>query len=285
MGEKFNISKNHRLRFFTFLGLLLILPTILMVALRLDKEEVLIVEEKELNETADVVHMDDSLIIPLVYENISVLDSLEGQELKEKFVDVLLPSILIAKYRIDEKRKKLLRLKKKKRWHKQDSAFYKELAEAYKASSADELLDKMVTHPNSIILAQAAIESGWGRSRFCKDANNLFGVWSYDKDEPRIKASFTRGDRPIFLRKYDNLSQSIEDYFKILARSGSYKKFRESRKDGDDPFEMVNHLIYYSELRGNYVNMVKRIMAQNDLTKYDHYKIDPEYIVVERKFQ
>ena len=31
-----------------------------------------------------------------------------------------------------------------------------------------------------LLLAQAALESGWGTSRFAKEGNNLFGIRTYD---------------------------------------------------------------------------------------------------------
>ena len=33
--------------------------------------------------------------------------------------------------------------------------------------------------PISLALAQGAIESGWGKSRFAKEANNIFGHWTW----------------------------------------------------------------------------------------------------------
>jgi len=43
----------------------------------------------------------------------------------------------------------------------------------------DSYMKKINIIPTSIILAQAALESGWGNSRFTKEANNIFGHWTY----------------------------------------------------------------------------------------------------------
>mgnify|MGYP000303691148 CR=1 FL=1 len=266
-------------KFFIALGALILLPTFILLIVKLEMEEVLKVENVDLHAVSDIINFNDSLIVPIVYENIEVLDSLEGDSLRHKFIEVLLPSVLIAKYRIEEKRKRLIQIRKKVKWHKRDSSYYLLLKEDYKAGDLDDLIYKMQTHPNSIVLAQAAIESGWGRSRFCKEANNLFGVWSFNKNEPRIRASSQRGDKAIYLKKYETLSHSIEDYFKILARANAYKSFRTSRVESTDPFEMVNHLIYYSEKRWGYVRLLKIIMRKSDLTQYDAFKIDPQYFV------
>ena len=37
--------------------------------------------------------------------------------------------------------------------------------------------------PNELIIAQAVIETGWGKSRFANEGNNLFGIRTWDQDE------------------------------------------------------------------------------------------------------
>ena len=45
----------------------------------------------------------------------------------------------------------------------------------HKYDLVNELLDRVDVIPNSIVLAQAANESGWGTSRFATEFNALFG--------------------------------------------------------------------------------------------------------------
>src|SRR6056300_1572835 len=40
--------------------------------------------------------------------------------------------------------------------------------------------------PTEMIVAMAALESGWGTSRFAIEGNNLFGIRTYDKDIPHM---------------------------------------------------------------------------------------------------
>ncbi len=75
----------------------------------------------------------------------------------------------------------------------------------------------MKTHPVSIVLAQAAIESAWGESRFFKKGNNIFGMWSYNRKEPRMRARETRNGKPVYLKKYRSLSDAIDDYFVTMV--------------------------------------------------------------------
>ena len=40
--------------------------------------------------------------------------------------------------------------------------------------------------PFEMIIGQAALESGWGTSRFAKEAKNLFGIRVFSKDSPHL---------------------------------------------------------------------------------------------------
>ena len=60
-----------------------------------------------------------------------------------------------------------------------------EVAKKYRIKNINdkkEFLIKVNTIPVSLVLAQAALESGWGKSRFVRKANNIFGHWSYSGD-------------------------------------------------------------------------------------------------------
>jgi len=253
------------------------------IDMRMNRELVLDVEHVTMTSFADVVPVTDSLVKPVLYDSIVSLRDLEGGSLKQTFINIVLPAILIARHKIKRRKEQLIQLRDKKDWKPEDSTFYKQWATAYEADSLSELIMKHHTHPSSIVLAQAAVESGWGTSRFFRVANNLFGIWSFDPDEPRIKASSGRGERAIYLRKYENLTHSIEDYFDVLARSYAYEKFRQARAKDISSLELVNHLIYYSERRWAYVRQIKTIMQQNNLMQYDSCTIDPQYFVYRSK--
>ena len=44
--------------------------------------------------------------------------------------------------------------------------------------------------PKELIIAQAAIETGWGKSRFANEGNNLFGIRTWNIDEPHLLPIF-----------------------------------------------------------------------------------------------
>jgi len=135
----------------------------------------------------------------------------------------------------------------------------------------------MKTHPVSIVLAQAAIESGWGESRFFKEGNNIFGMWSVNKNEPRIRAKETRNGKAVYLKKYNSLSDAIDDYFVTIGR-GAYKSFRKQRDITKDPLKLVQYLINYCELREQYTKKLRKFIIANNLEDFDDFQIDKIYL-------
>jgi Bax protein len=187
----------------------------------------------------------------------------------------------VAKYSIEQNRKKLLMLREEKHWESADSSFYLDMRRRYKAKSIDDMIARMGTLPNSIVLAQAAVESGWGQSRFFLQGSNLFGVWSFNQFEPRIAAGKTRSKKKIYLRSYQDMSASVIHYFEILSHARPYKSLRSARRETTDPFKLLPYLKNFSERRTAYTDQLKKVIVRNNLTQYDQYQIDPAYIIEE----
>ena len=225
-----------------------------------------------------IVLIQDSLVRPILYTNIDGLEQLPFHKAKATFISAILPSILVAKHQIHTTKNKVNRLREKKRWSRTDSSLYADLKRQYRAKNIDDLVERLVTLPNSIVLAQAAIETGWGESRFFVQASNLFGIWSFDDSESRIAAGKNRDDKTIFLRSYNDMSRSIVDYFEVLARHSAYKSLRKKRQQTSNPYLLIPHLKNYSERKSWYTKQLKKVIRQNNLTKYDRYRIDPAYL-------
>ncbi len=226
-----------------------------------------------------IVMVEDSMVKPIVYTHIGDFDVRPAAKAKKLFISMVLPSVLITKYNLERERMKVHDLSKKRKWKKKDSTYYNELKIKYKARDIENLLKRMSTVPNSIVLAQAAVESGWGRSRFFREGNNVFGMWSYNSTDERLRASIKRESGPVHVRAYADISESIGDYFKTLATARAYRGLRTALQETSDPFVLLPHLKYYSERRLDYTDQLKRIIEQNNLTQYDRYQIDPKYLV------
>ncbi|MEQ9412647.1 MAG: glucosaminidase domain-containing protein, partial [Cyclobacteriaceae bacterium] len=191
-----------------------------------EKQKTLQITRVKVDSLSQIHIIKDSLVKPIVYTQIIDLGNQPIPKAKALFISAVLPSILITKHNLETERKKVHKLKEKEKWNKEDSIYYFNLEKQYKASDIENLLKRMSTVPNSIVLAQAAVESGWGKSRFFKEGNNIFGMWSYNRNEPRIKAGLKRASGPIHVRAYDDISQSIADYFKTLGSAHAYRELR-----------------------------------------------------------
>jgi Bax protein len=230
---------------------------------------------------SQIIPVNDSLVRPIIYVNVSGFEKYPFHEVKSTFISLVLPSILIAKHKIKVRRERLYSLRERKIWNKEDSVLFANELKYYKAKNFEDLLPRLETLPTSIVLAQAAVETGWGHSRFFTEGNNLFGIWSVKKDESRMVANKTRKDQKIYLKAYPDLSLSVVDYFETLGRARAYRSLRSAIATTKDPFTLLPHLKYYSEQRLRYVTKLKKIISQNDFMKYDNYQIDPAYMIEE----
>lgn len=226
-----------------------------------------------------IVLVTDSLVKPLLYSHVSGLEKLPVPKAKATFVSAVLPAVLVARLQVEENRKKITELKAQKHWNSIDSTFYLDLKRRYKAKDLNDLLSRMITLPTSLVLAQASIESGWGQSRFFLEGNNLFGIWSFNKFEPRIAAAKTRNKKRIYLRSYDHMAESIVHYYEVLGKANAYESLRAAAQETEDPYKLLPLLANFSERRNAYTRQLKKVIDRNDFTKYDRYQIDPEYFV------
>jgi len=191
------------------------------------------------------------------------------QEKKERFKKLLLPAVTEAYNNLNRRYLEVAQELKQER----QSARINQLKQEYKAASDQELLAALKPHPISIALAQAAIESAWGTSRFFREANNVFGVWSFDPNEPRIAAGQKRGDKTIWVKRYKNVTASVLDYYRVIAKGNAFTAFRTLRLNSNDPFMLVTKLDRYSERGGEYGKELTAMIRFNKFTTYDQHKL------------
>jgi Bax protein len=223
----------------------------------------------------------DSLVRPFLYTNVQGFDSLTLAEAKSRFIAVMLPAILVAKHERETDQLKFKKLQEKEDWDRDDSTYYQYLRDRYQIKKIEHALHRMQTFPNSMVLAQAAVESGWGKSRFFVNAKNVFGIWSFSDEDFRVEARAVRGDKKVYLRAYRDVSGSVRDYFDVLSRSNAFRGLRIIRETSANPYELLPYLRNYSERKGAYTRLLKKVIDQNQLTRYDNYTIHPDYLIEE----
>ncbi|PKQ67005.1 hypothetical protein BZG01_09400 [Labilibaculum manganireducens] len=239
----------------------------------------------EIENVEDVHTILDSCVTPYIYTKVVSLRGLPVDEKKMKFVEMLLPSILVSQHSLYQK---ITRVEHIEHWllthplmMKNDSLFLFKLFETYNCNEIPELKIRLKPHPASIVLGQAALESGWGSSRFFNEGNNVFGIWSYDAGENRIQALVGRDSTRIYVISYASIEESVNDYFETIARVNAYDEFRQERYISEKPFELIPLLNKYSEIGDVYTDKLKQLIESNDLTKYDSYVIKNDYFVEE----
>lgn len=262
----------------TRIFLYIILPLIIMASCAgdPDKLEPTYIIADEVN---DIYHFQDSLIKPIDYINLISLEQLPIEERKITFIHQILPSILICKYNLELQKRYIEKYVERDstRLSRKQKRYLDSLYVKYKTRNPQELLRRLETHPVSIVLAQAALESAWGTSRFYTEGNNVFGIWSFSASDKRMASAGVRDGETVYLKRYRSLSESVADYFLVLGR-GPFGDFRRKRLETQNPYVLVDYLDNYSEKELEYSQLLKTIIRTNDLTHYDKFKLDPEFI-------
>ncbi|QOR01245.1 glucosaminidase domain-containing protein [Campylobacter sp. 2014D-0216] len=127
--------------------------------------------------------------------------------------------------------------------------------------------------PRSLAIAQAIIESATGTSRFAKEANNLFGEWTWG-EKGLIPKERSEG-KTHKIRIFDTLQESVDSYLLNLNRHDAYKELRAwrwnaiSQNKKLDGKEAASHLEKYSEIKSNYTKLILSIIEQHKLDELD----------------
>lgn len=134
----------------------------------------------------------------------------------------------------------------------------------------NELLLRVDVIPESMVLAQAAMESGWGSSRFAREANNLFGQWCFTQGCGLVPSRRSSG-KTHEVKKFSSVDAAIADYFRNINSHPAYKKVRKIRsnarlsKQNLSGYEMVAGLDKYSTKGQVYIDELRAMIRGNKL--------------------
>ena len=206
------------------------------------------------------------------------------KEKKSAFFEYLLPLVRFSNQLVQVDRYRFKRVQsdptnlkspEAKKITRRLNSRYRIVLERFPDLSFLEELDKRIGQiPESLALAQAAKESGWGTSRFSKQANNLFGQWCFTKGCGIIPARRSKG-MTHEIQKFDSVGDAIEAYVKNLNTHRAYSSLREKRygllKKGKSPSgsELAITLTEYSERGAIYGQEVASLIRYNKLEEYD----------------
>lgn len=220
------------------------------------------------------------------------INTLPTKEKKRIFTNAVLPLILKANELILEDRERATalveRIKNHKTIKKADQNWFINLLKRYKFKTTEglgninfELLfNRLDVIPPSLAIAQAAIESGWGSSRFAQQGNALYGQWTWGRGEAEgmVPKGRETGETHS-IRSFRTPMESVLGYVSNLNTHSAYTNFRDlrayARVNGYKPsgIELAETLISYSTRKENYILDLKNIIYINNFLALDEAKL------------
>ena len=152
-----------------------------------------------------------------------------------------------------------------------DTNFIKNIKKQYKLQPRDSvgrLLKRVDIIPPELVLAQSALESNWGQSRFARKGNNLFGQWCYQKGCGMIPQRRSAGQYHE-VAVYPTRNASIRSYLKNVNTNRAYKKLRDIRLDFRKTNKQMDALLLaeglekYSKQGHNYIKSIQKMVRSN----------------------
>jgi Bax protein len=206
---------------------------------------------------------------------------------KEFFIQIVLPLILKENNNIRLDRKTLFNIINKSNNTKIEKKWLKNKFKQYGIPSKDLSILKirMDEIPVSLAIAQAAKETGWGTSRFAQEGNALFGQWTWSGEG--LKPKEADGNKGHKVMKFNVLQASVRAYQRNLNTHSSYENFRLARaqlRDSKRPLDSIllsQFLKNYAETGNQYVEVLQKIIKQNNLKDFDDAKLLPSSIELE----
>jgi len=134
---------------------------------------------------------------------------------------------------------------------------------------------KVTGVPSSVAIAQAILESSWGRSYLAREANNLFGVKALTKDGPAgvvwIDAWEVQDGQDINVpqpfRKYNTAAESIVDHGLFFIENRRYASALAAKDDGMEFARRIAAAGYATD--PDYAPKLIALMDRYDLYQWD----------------
>ena len=200
---------------------------------------------------------------------------------KEMFIKIVLPLVVKENNKIRIDRKRLFTILAKnsntnieKKWLEKKYKQY-----GVRENDLSTLKIRMDEIPVSLAIAQAAKETGWGTSRFALKGNALFGQWTWSGEGLKPKNSKKGEEHKVM--KFHNLQLSVRAYLRNLNTHSSYKNLRKARTELRnrnkllDSIVLSNHLDKYAETGTEYIDVLHKIIKQNNLKDFDEARLLP----------
>ena len=205
---------------------------------------------------------------------------LTGDAQKQSFIKLVLPLILAANDELLQRREAVKASVQANDRNKLDqwAVLYRIDSEHFDDFElAERLLRRVDTIPVALALAQAAVESGWGTSRFAQQGNALFGQWAWT-ESAGMRPLAASNERAV-VRSFGSLLESVRAYMHNLNTHQNYKRFRDARyrlkpqTEAVKASRLATYLDSYAEIGQAYVKKLLAVMSSNNFDQYAEAKL------------
>jgi Bax protein len=203
---------------------------------------------------------------------------------KALFFRTLLPLMLDANEVVLRDRARLIALEQRlaagETISSREQAWLERLAQRYEVDGVNfqQLLRRVDAVPPSLAMAQAAIESGWGTSRFAREGQALFGQKVFNPDAGMTPANGDEDDYQI--HAFNGLAEGVRAYVHNLNTHNAYREFRDRRAGLHmrnrplDGYELAATISKYSERGPDYIRDVRAMIQSNQLRAFDGARLE-----------
>ena len=200
---------------------------------------------------------------------------------KNMFIKIVLPLVVKENNKIRIDRKRLFTILNKnsntdieRKWLEKKYKQY-----GVRQNDLSTLKIRMDEIPVSLAIAQAAKETGWGTSRFALKGNALFGQWTWSGEGLKPENAEKGKDHKVM--KFHSLQLSVRAYLRNLNTHSSYKNLRKARTELRnknkklDSIILAKYLDKYAETGNQYIEVLQKIIEQNNLKDFDEARLLP----------
>jgi uncharacterized FlgJ-related protein len=132
--------------------------------------------------------------------------------------------------------------------------------------------------PSELIIAQAIIETAWGKSRISDEANNLFGIRTWNQQDKHLimTSQFVWAPAPGLVgpafktvwpgwgvKVYETKCDSVKDYMRIINEVFAYEEFREMRGDGITDALILARTLKRWAAEDHYTDLIEDVIKYN----------------------
>jgi Bax protein len=208
-------------------------------------------------------------------------------ERKTAFIDTMLPAIRAQNDHIREQRARIQKahkaLRKGRTLPESEREWLLSMARKHRLAQPDDgelstdwveqLRQRVDVIPADLALAQAALESAWGQSRFARQGNNFFGQWCFTEGcglVPKRRAEGATHEVQVF----DSVSASVQTYMRNLNSHPAYTEMRRIRaklRARGQPLrgpELAEGLNSYAGIGTSYADRLSSLIEHNDLERF-----------------